>query len=867
MLRAIMGAFMPGIDLSLERSRLELLYNVSRNIVSELDLAELLRRILTVTASALQASSGSIVRVDDEYRVVDAVILANGETVEDVEPRMEPLARDGLAGWVIRNRQGAVVPNTAMDSRWLETEASAGMGPRSVVAAPLLAGGRLLGMMTISHDTPDHYRQADLELLVAIADQAAKAVENANLYAAEQRRRRLADILQEVARTVNTTLELDHVLALILEQLARVVRHDRSTIFLRDEDILRVQAAHGYVDPAAVLGTTVPAPAGVLGQVINEQRAILTSHADARTNHSLAGAPDGQPFASWLGAPLIASENVIGVLAVESREAGVYTADDKQAVGSFAAQAATAVVNANLFEASRQHARAMAAVAETARALSATLDPDQVLDTLAQQVFNVLAIEAVSIALVEASSNELVFRHARGAMAEAVTGQRLPIGEGLAGWVVKNGRGVLVSDAQSDTRFYPEIDRLTGFETHSVLCAPIQLGSRTLGVIEAINATGASFELADLQLLSSMADLAGTALAHAQEFTTTQAAQQHYAGLFEDSIDPILLSDLDGHITDANHKAAETFGYARWELPQRTINDLHRTDDGDMLARLEQLVAGEEVAFEARARTADGLEIPVEIHAKRILAGDTELIQWFERDLSERAALEEMRDDLIAMIFHDLRSPLGNIISSLDVMGVSIPREDESVHSVLRIAVRSAGRLSRLVDSLLDLRRLEAGHSVVQKTEASITSIIAEAAEQVHPIAEAKNILLRFNLPSQLPTVQMDADMIRRVIINLMENAVKYTPGAGKIRVSASIAAQDIVVRIADTGPGIPLEEQSRVFEKFARVQREGAPKGLGLGLAFCKLAVEAHGGRIWASGQPAQGSVFSFTLPIQPNA
>ena len=286
-----------------------------------------------------------------------------------------------------------------------------------------------------------------------------------------------------------------------------------------------------------------------------------------------------------------------------------------------------------------------------------------------------------------------------------------------------------------------------------------------------------------------------------------------------------------------------------------------------MLARLEQLVAGEEVAFEAHARTADGSEIPVEIHAKRILAGDTELIQWIERDLSERAALEEMRDDLIAMIFHDLRSPLGNIISSLDVMGVSIPREDESVHSVLRIAVRSAGRLSRLVDSLLDLRRLEAGHSVVQKTEASITSIIAEAAEQVHPIAEAKNILLRFDLPSQLPTVQMDADMIRRVIINLMENAVKYTPGAGKIRVSASIAAQDIVVRIADTGPGIPLEEQSRVFEKFARVQREGAPKGLGLGLAFCKLAVEAHGGRIWASGQPEQGSVFSFALPIQLNA
>ena len=670
-------------------NRLELLSNISRDIVSELELHELLQRILRVAAEALNVNTGSILLVDAEKRVIDAVMLIQGEIVANVGARMTPLAREGLAGWVIRNRQSASVPNTAQDPRWLETETSANIGPRAVVSTPFLAAGRLLGTMTVSHDTPGYFNESDVELLESISDQAA-----------------------------------------------------------------------------------------------------------------------------------------------------------------------IAVVNANLFEDSRQQARAMAAIAETARMLSATLNPEDVLHSLAVQVYKVLHVEATSIALVDPVSDDLVFRKAHGAGSNEIIGKKLAGREGIAGWVVKHGRGIIVPDVASDSRFNPKFDNVTGFKTKAALCTPIQVGGQTLGVIEALNPVFAPFEPADLQLLGSIADLAGTALAHAQEFTTTRAAEQHYAGLFEDSIDPILLSDLQGRITDANRKAVETFGYPRAFITKHTVNELHQLEEGELHTRLHEITSGREVAFEARALTARGGEIPVEIHAKRILSGDSELIQWIERDLSDRAAIEEMRTDLISMIFHDLRSPLGNIISSLDVMDISIPPDDESMRAVLRIAVRSSARLSRLVDSLLDLRRLEAGHSVLQKTEASVTAIIADGAEQVHPMAEGKDILLRFDLPSQVPTTQMDADMIRRVVINLMENAIKYTPNGGQMHVSATIGVNEIVVSIADTGPGIPEGEQARVFEKFARVQREGAPKGLGLGLAFCKMAVEAHGGRIWASGESGQGAV-----------
>ena len=125
---------------------------------------------------------------------------------------------------------------------------------------------------------------------------------------------------------------------------------------------------------------------------------------------------------------------------------------------------------------------------------------------------------------------------------------------------------------------------------------------------------------------------------------------------------------------------------------------------------------------------------------------------------------------------------------------------------------------------------------------------------------------LRIELTATVPAFVLydqHAEMIRRVLINLLENAIKYSRTEGKISVTLERVENDMRVGVQDNGPGIPKEDQTRVFEKFARVQRKGRPKGLGLGLAFCRLAVEAHDGRIWVESEPGQGSTFYFTLPI----
>ena len=140
--------------------------------------------------------------------------------------------------------------------------------------------------------------------------------------------------------------------------------------------------------------------------------------------------------------------------------------------------------------------------------------------------------------------------------------------------------------------------------------------------------------------------------------------------------------------------------------------------------------------------------------------------------------------------------------------------------------------------------------------------MIAEAIREVSPIADAKQQTLEALETKALPRVMVDEDMILRVLINLLENASKYTQTQGEISIQATQSDGMIMVRVQDNGPGIAPAEQQRIFEKFSRIQRKDRPKGLGLGLAFCRLAVEAHGGRIWVESEPGSGSTFSFTLP-----
>jgi PAS domain S-box-containing protein len=279
--------------------------------------------------------------------------------------------------------------------------------------------------------------------------------------------------------------------------------------------------------------------------------------------------------------------------------------------------------------------KATVALAETAQVVSASLDLDEVLERILEQTMSTLDIEAASIALIDPESGMLEFKSALGEGADGIIGLRLEKGEGVAGWVAEKGESVIVADASSDPRFYPDVDEKTGYQTRAIACAPIQVQDETLGVLEAINPQRGSFDPHILEILMGIAGMAGTAIEHARLFAETQAARKRYAGLFEDSIDPILISDLAGVITDTNLRAQTFLGRTPADLVGTQVDQLHDQSLETPGPQLSHLVPGLAQSYETSLVHKDGTALPVEFHVKRMDQDDhrsfrTESVRWIK---------------------------------------------------------------------------------------------------------------------------------------------------------------------------------------------------------------------------------------------
>jgi two-component system, NtrC family, sensor histidine kinase KinB len=680
------------------RSSLELLYNVSRELASALELRTVLQRILFQSLKYVGGERGSIVVIDDNGKAVDSAIVYGRKIHDHTTQQLRETIERGLAGWVIRTRQPVWVPDTSRDERWLRRpdDAIDKSGAKAALCVPLKARERLVGVLTLVHPEPGAYTKEHFNLMQAIADQSGIAVLNARLYAESQRQ-----------------------------------------------------------------------------------------------------------------------------------------------------------------------ARVMTALAASAAAINASLRMDEVLQRILNETIQALAVGTVALALVEPNW-DLIFRAATGENTEGIVGKRIPAGQGILGWVVHEGEGVVIPLVQEDNRFRPAVEQFEGLETHAMAVAPIYAQERVIGVLQAINPHSGTFDPDALLVLAGIGSLAGTTIQHAQLFERLQAAHKRYRELFDDSVDPIFVTGWDGKIHEANRQAALISGYTSTQLQGMSINELHDVTQGDGVVNIEKLKAGATMSYEAVLRSCAGTTLPIQVHVRRVVFEEAESLQWLMRDITERKNLDTLREDMLSMIYHDLRSPLANVVSSLDVLtAMDTGQENELIQSVVTIARRSTDRIQRLISSLLDINRLESGQAIVSQQSVSATILVKEVIETVHPMVESRHQTLTNLLPENLPPVWADVDMIRRVLINLIENASKFTPSEGKIELGAKQAGGLLQMWVQDNGPGIPFSDQERIFYKFTRLKEKSSPVGLGVGLAFCRLAIEGHGGKIWVESQINQGAKFIITLPL----
>jgi two-component system, OmpR family, sensor histidine kinase KdpD len=222
-----------------------------------------------------------------------------------------------------------------------------------------------------------------------------------------------------------------------------------------------------------------------------------------------------------------------------------------------------------------------------------------------------------------------------------------------------------------------------------------------------------------------------------------------------------------------------------------------------------------------------------------------------------------LRSSLLSAVSHDLRTPLSVITGSASALLDSELTLAPTARRDLVETIHEEGeRLNRLVRNLLDMTRLEAGAVKVAKEWQPIEGIVGAALSRLEDQLRDRKVDAQF--PPGLPLVPIDGVLIEQVLINLLENAAKYTPKGSPIVISAHQDKSDLVMEIADRGSGIPADHVDKIFEKFHRLPRENVGGGAGLGLAICRGIVEAHGGRIWAENRDGGGAIFRFTLPIE---
>jgi two-component system, NtrC family, sensor histidine kinase GlrK len=260
--------------------------------------------------------------------------------------------------------------------------------------------------------------------------------------------------------------------------------------------------------------------------------------------------------------------------------------------------------------------------------------------------------------------------------------------------------------------------------------------------------------------------------------------------------------------------------------------------------------------------------------SRGILTGDlviasppevAELAGAFNRMCDKLSRVEKMKSDFFSAMSHELRTPLTSIKEGIGLLqeGAAGPTTGKQ-ERLLRILSEETRRVISLVNSLLDLSKMEEGMMTYDFRIADLPPLVHEVVTEMGPLIEAKKIGLRADLGNAIPSLKLDRERILQAIRNLVGNAVKFTPEGGEICVTAASRNGGVTLEVRDTGPGIPKESLSAVFEKFHQLPAGSSnwAKGTGLGLALVKQIITAHGGRVWAESEPGQGSTFIFVLP-----
>jgi len=349
-----------------------------------------------------------------------------------------------------------------------------------------------------------------------------------------------------------------------------------------------------------------------------------------------------------------------------------------------------------------------------------------------------------------------------------------------------------------------------------------------------------------------------------------QESEERYRDLYEEAPNAYFSVGADGYIKRANRRARELLGYSGDELVGQPVSNLYAdTPNGKARAQevFQRFLAGEEILDEElEMRRAGGSRVWVSLSVRPIYDAEGQVMasRSVVTDITEHKKLDQLKDDFIGLVSHELRSPMTVITGAINTVLTEAERlSPEETRQLLRDAALEAELLSNLLGNLLELSRVQAARLVLHAEATNVSKITQEAVDKIRRQSPVHQFVV--DTPKKIPPLYADPLRLERILYNLLENAVKYSPQGGEIRVSVRRKKEHLVFGVSDQGIGISPADQAKLFAPFQRLEefRPDGVRGVGLGLLVCRRLVEAHGGRIWVESELGQGSTFFFTMPL----
>lgn len=851
--------------------QLEILNQTAAMMAASLELEEVLAETCKAVSKLVDVQRSAIYLAEN-----DQVSLAHAWGLsEDFVQASQSFPITSLRARCLRTGKPVLLPS--LTNVTISPEYRAQLEGEKIAAIadfPLTAPSGHIGFLSVLYSRPQEFPSDEVELLQTFASQAALAVSNAKLFArtdqALSRRAQQLTMLEAVGRQLAAATHSERLFDIIVNYALEFTGSPWGSLSTFDPhlQLYVFRASRGYqLDFDRFDENT-----GIVGRAIRTKQPVIVN--DVSRDPDFVDVTD-QQTASQLSVPLIYEDRILGALTLESPNRNAYTLNDRDFVYQLANQAAIAVVNAELYNQSQHRLRQQQNLYQMSTALVGNVELDNVLDIIARAFSSVLNAQHTAIYLWNDRTQSHELRTATPAADHPLPPLPSTISPSQISQASQTVGEFLRIDLQQLT---PQASLQVAADTQ-LYAFPLPLGDQTIGYAITHVSSGQPPPVDERQLADAFAAQGSIAIHNALLFSDTTQGRDRLEAVLDSVGEGILMLDANGYITLVNTPIQVLLSAAIDELIGQYLPDLPE----EMLAKLGygtreaqglidafsegRLSSTPEFVYQVHDRHFERHTAPVWGEEHRAIGGLIVI-----RDVTEEILLQQARDLITQTLVHDLRSPLGTVETALVMIESAIPQDqrDELTEQSIEIGHRSLGRVLNLIESLLSISQLESGKIKLDLEEVDISKLISETLAELTPQAYQIDVALRHDYPTDLPPIHADKDVIQRVLINLLDNSLKYTPQGGEISVRVIPSTDDtLTFQVTDTGPGIPPEYRETVFKRFTQVpETQGRRPGSGLGLTFCRLAVEAHGGNIWIeeTGQEI-GTTFTFTLPLSPPA